>query len=54
MGGFSSVALAADTEVGRAGGAPATVADLVPRASFDVTGRPGAPGTLVARRIVLL
>ncbi|MGI8807809.1 MAG: hypothetical protein ACR2KK_08215 [Acidimicrobiales bacterium] len=54
VGGFTSVALAADTEMVRARGGAAAVTDLVPRATFDVTGRPGGPGTLVARRIVLL
>jgi hypothetical protein len=51
--GFTNVALAPDTEIVRANGATAAATDLVPRAPIEVTGRPGAPGTLVARRIVL-
>ena len=51
--GFTTVALTADTQIVRASGAPAAATDLVPRATIEVTGRPGAPGTLVARRIVL-
>ena len=53
VAGFTTVALAADTEIVRADGSAAGGTDLVPRASVEVTGRPGAPGTLVARRIVL-
>jgi hypothetical protein len=53
VAGFANVAMVADTEMVRPSGAPATVADLAPRATVEVTGRPGAPGTLVARRIVL-
>ena len=53
VAGFTTVALAADTEIVRASGAPAAATDLVPRATIEVTGRPGASGTLVARRIVL-
>ena len=53
VAGFTSIAVAPDTEMVRATGARATISDLVPRASVEVTGRPGAPGTLVARRIVL-
>ena len=53
VAGFSNVALVADTEIVRASGAEATVSDVAPRATIEVTGRPGAPGTLVARRVVL-
>ena len=53
VAGFSNVALVADTEMMRPSGAPATMTDLAPRATLEVTGRPGAPGTLVARRIIL-
>ena len=53
VGGFANVVVSLDTEVVRSNGATATVGDLVPRAGVEVTGRPGVPGTLVARRIVL-
>ena len=52
--GFASVIVSLDTEVVRSGGAKGEVSDLVPRAGVEVTGRPGVPGTLVARRVVLL
>lgn len=54
VSGVATVVVSLDTEVVRAGGATAGVADLVPRAAVEVVGRPGMPGTLVARRIVLL
>ncbi len=54
VGGFANVVVSLDTEVVRSNGATATVGDLVPRAGVEVTGRPGVPGTLVARRVVLL
>jgi hypothetical protein len=54
VSGFNNVTLPVEAEVVRASGARATVTDLAPRASVDLTGRPGAPGTLVASRVVLL
>ena len=54
VSGITNVLVATSTEVVRSTGAPAAVTDLVARASIDVTGRPSAPDTLVARRIVLL
>jgi hypothetical protein len=54
VGGFANIVVSLDTVVIRSNGATATVGDLVPRAGVEVTGRPGVPGTLVARRIVLL
>jgi hypothetical protein len=53
VAGFSNIALVADTEIVRPSGAAATVSDLAPGATIDVTGGPGAPGALVARRVVL-
>ncbi|MDQ3641652.1 MAG: hypothetical protein M3450_09435 [Actinomycetota bacterium] len=53
VAGFTTVALTADTQIVRANGATAAATDLVPQATIEVTGRPGAPGTLVAGRIVL-
>ena len=54
VNGVASVVVSLDTEVVRSDGAKAGVADLTPRAGVEVTGRPSNPGTLVARRIVLL
>jgi hypothetical protein len=54
VAGIASVVVSLDTEVVRSNGAKAAVGDLVPRARVEVTGRPGTPGTLVARRVVLL
>ena len=54
VAGFANVALTADTELVRAGGAPATITDLVTGASIEATGRAGTANTLVARRVVLL
>lgn len=54
VAGFTSVVVSQDTEVVRANGAKAATTDLVPPARVEVTGRPGAAGILVARRVVLL
>ena len=55
VGGFTSIVVPTDAEIVRAGGARATVVDLVPRASVEVTGRKGTiVDSLVARRLVLL
>jgi hypothetical protein len=54
VGGVTNVVVSLDTEVVRAGGGSAGAGDLAPRAGVEITGRPGAPGTLIARRIVLL
>ena len=48
------MAFTADTEVVRATGVQATLNDITPGAGVEVTGRPGSPGTLLARRVVLL
>ena len=54
VNGVSNVVVSLDTQVVRADGAKGDVADFAPRAGVEVTGRPSLPGTLVARRIVLL
>ena len=54
VSGFTTVALTGDTDVVRTDGAKATIADIVAGASVDATGRPGTPGTLLARRLVVL
>ena len=54
VSGVASVIVSLETEVVRSNGARVALTDLVPRAGVEVTGRPGMPGTLVARRIVLL
>jgi hypothetical protein len=53
--GVTNVVVPTDAEIVRVGGARATTAELVPRASIEVTGRPSStPDALVARRVVLL
>ena len=54
VSGFRNVAFTADTEVVRANGAQAAIGDIVPRATIEVTGRPGGSDSLLARRVVLL
>lgn len=52
--GVTNVVVSLDTAVVRSNGTPADPGQLTPQAGVEVTGRPGMPGTLVARRIVLL
>ena len=55
VAGFTNVVVPTDAEIVRANGAGAGVADLVPRASVEVTGRAGSTvDTFLARRVVLL
>lgn len=55
VSGFTNVVVPTDVEIVRANGTRAAAADLVARAAVEVTGRAGSsPGTLVARRLVLL
>jgi len=54
VSGIANVAFTPETEVVRANGAPAQFTDMRTGATIEVTGRPGAPETLVARRVVLL
>jgi hypothetical protein len=54
VSGIVNVALPADAEVVRAGGAKATSADIRPGVPIEVTGRRGTSDNLVARRLVLL
>ena len=54
VSGFATIALTAETEVVRADGSRATIGDLVPGATVEASGPPGTPGTLLARRVVLL
>ena len=54
VNGVSNVVVSLDTQVVRANGAKADVSDFTARAGVEVTGRPSLPGTVVARRIVLL
>jgi len=53
VNGVTQLALTADTEIVRVGGARATLADVVPGATVEGSGRPGSPGTVVVRRLVL-
>jgi hypothetical protein len=52
--GVSAVVVSLDTEVVRSSGAEAGVGDLAPRTRVEVAGRLSNPGTLLARRIILL
>ena len=54
VNGVTNVVVSPDTQMLRSTGAKVDVADMAPRSGVEVTGRPGLPGTLVARRIVLL
>jgi hypothetical protein len=54
VGGVANVALTADTQIVRANGMPASLADVMVGATVEATGRPGTVGTLVARRMTLL
>jgi hypothetical protein len=54
VSGVRAVVVSLDTQVVRSSGAKADVADLLPRTRVEATGRLSNPGTLVARRIVLL
>jgi hypothetical protein len=54
VGGVANVALTADTQIVRANGMPASLADVMVGATVEATGRPGTAGTLVARRLTLL
>jgi hypothetical protein len=52
--GITNLALTAETELVRGNGARLGVTDVAAGATVEATGRPGTPGTLVARRVVLL
>ncbi len=54
VSGFRNVAFTAETEVVRANGTKAALNDIAPRATIEVTGRPGTAESLLARRVVLL
>ena len=54
VSGFANVALTTDTEVVRSNGARVAITDIASGATVEVTGRPSAPDTLLARRVVLL
>ncbi len=51
--GYSRVALTEETEYRTAGGSAATLQDVDEGATVEVTGQPGAPGSLIARLVVL-
>ncbi len=53
VNGVTQLALTADTEIVRLNGTRATLADVVPGAIVEATGRPGSPGTVVVSRLVL-
>ena len=55
VAGFTHVVVPVDAEIVRGGGAKAGVADIVPRAAVEVTGRAGSTAdSFIARRLVLL
>lgn len=53
VGGYSTVALGPSTEYRRADGSPALLQDVVDGSTVEVTGAPGAPGSLIARLVVV-
>ena len=53
VNGFSTLAIAANTDIARANGARASLADVAPGATVEATGRPSTSGTVVVRRLVL-
>jgi ABC-type Fe3+-hydroxamate transport system substrate-binding protein len=54
VGGVANLALTADTEIVRADGSRAGLADVRAGATVEATGRPSTADTVVARRLVLL
>ena len=54
VNGFVNIALTNETEVVRANGARATLADIGTGANVEAVGRPSTPDTLLARRVALL
>ena len=54
VSGVRAVVVSLDTQLVRSSGAKADVGDLTPRTRIEAIGRLSNPGTLVARRIVLL
>ena len=54
VSGVRAVVVSLDTELVRATGAKADVGDLTAQTRVEATGRLSNPGTLVARRIILL
>jgi hypothetical protein len=54
VSGVRAVVVSLDTELVRATGAKADVGDLASQTRVEATGRLSNPGTLVARRIILL
>lgn len=54
VSGFATVALNADAQVRRADGAAVDLGAIVPGTTVEAVGRPGSPGTLIARRLTLL
>lgn len=54
VNGYSRAALTSETECRRADGSPGSFQDVNDGSQVEVTGEPGAPGTLIARRVVLV
>jgi hypothetical protein len=53
VGGVANLALTTDTEIVRADGSRAGLADVRAGATVEATGRPSTADTVVARRLVL-
>jgi len=54
VNGISNIALTADTELVRSGGARATLNDVSPGATIEAVGRASNADTVVARKVTLL
>jgi hypothetical protein len=53
VAGVTNVALTVDSQILRATGGPATLADVAPGTTVEATGRPSGADTIVARRLVV-
>lgn len=54
VSGFTTVALTAGSEIHSADGGPEDLSSIGPSATVEATGRAGAPGTLIARRLAVI
>jgi hypothetical protein len=52
--GFTDIAVTTDTDIRRADGRAASLADVGSGATVEATGRPGTATSLVARRLVIV
>lgn len=54
VNGYTQLALSTESEVARSNGARAAFSDITAGMTVEAVGRPSTPGTLLARRVVLL